>query len=280
MGYIYKITNRINGKVYVGQTSLPSVQDRFDMHIKKAKQRVNRYLYDAMNHYGFDNFSVEELEHCDRDELDSREIFWISHYRSDDKNFGYNMTSGGGGGNTWARNPHKEVTSEKLRLANTGKKRSVEFSKRLSELKRGNYYIDIDTDRLVEAIRAGKTIDEICNLFGISYSTLMYRCKNELGGKIRDYRTNQFKNPPKQYTEDTRRRLSEIRRERWTGDNNPNFKEVDREILYNMIVDNKSVDDMVGYFNISKPTLYTKIEQYFGTNLRTLRKEIESNVDQ
>ena len=280
MGHIYKITNQINGKVYIGQTNLPSVQDRFDAHVKKANRHVNRYLYDAMNHYGIDNFSIEEIEHCDKDKLDEREIFWISHYQSNNKDFGYNMTEGGGGGNTWTNNPHKKETGDKIRAAHIGKKRSAETLQRMSEARKGKYYIDIDIKRLIELIESGKTIDDICDEFGISYSTLMYRFRNLLGKRIRDFRTDKFENKSKTYTEDTRKHLSEIRRERWIGDNNPNYKNVDPEILYNMIEDERSTEEMTEYFNVSKPTLYAKIEQYFGKTLRKMRKELKKNADQ
>lgn len=279
MGYIYKITNRINGKVYIGQTNLPSIQDRFDSHVKKANCHVNRYLYDAMNHYGVDNFSIEEIEHCEKDELDEREIFWIAHYQSNDKNFGYNMTSGGGGGDTWTSNPHKKDTSEKIRSANLGKKRSKEFSKHMSETRKGKYYVDIDIERLIELIKAGKSINEICETLGVSYSTLMYRCRNTLDKRLRDYRPKNFERQPLQYTEEARKHLSEVRRERWLGDGNPNYKNVDSEILYTMIADDKSADDIAKYFNISKHTLYTKVKQYFGMHMKKLRKEIKQDVD-
>ena len=58
MGYIYKITNTINNKIYIGQTS-KTIEERFKAHISKAKQHINRYLYDAMNHYGYENFIIE-----------------------------------------------------------------------------------------------------------------------------------------------------------------------------------------------------------------------------
>ena len=92
MGYIYKIINQINGKVYIGQTNLPTIQGRFNEHIKKMKAHVNRYLYDAMNCYGIDNFTIEEVEQCDKENLDEKEIYWIAYYKSDNRNFGYNMT--------------------------------------------------------------------------------------------------------------------------------------------------------------------------------------------
>ena len=100
MGYIYKITNIVNNKLYIGQTR-KTIEERFQMHIKKAKQHTNRYLYDAMNKYGYDNFIPSEIEECDDSLLDEREIYWIAYYNTTNKQYGYNMTIGGGGGDTW-----------------------------------------------------------------------------------------------------------------------------------------------------------------------------------
>ena len=58
MGYIYKITNLINNKLYIGQTK-KTIEERFKAHIKVARQHKNRYLYDAMNKYGYENFKIE-----------------------------------------------------------------------------------------------------------------------------------------------------------------------------------------------------------------------------
>ena len=52
MGFIYKITNEINNKIYIGQTK-KTIEERFAAHIQKAKNHTNRYLYDAMNYYGY-----------------------------------------------------------------------------------------------------------------------------------------------------------------------------------------------------------------------------------
>lgn len=279
MGYIYKITNRINGKVYIGQTSLPSVQDRFDAHVKKANCHANRYLYDAMNHYGIENFSVEEIEHCDKDDLDNREIFWISHYQSDNKDFGYNMTAGGGGGNTWLNGPNRESILAKIRAANTGKKRSKEFSRHMSEVRKGKYFINIDDEQLLESIREGKTLDELCEIYHVSYRTLLNRCRAAFGSRIRDFRNENFNRRPYHYNEDTYDRLCEIRRKNFSGGKNPNYKNVDPKILYTMIADDKSADDIAKYFGISKPTLYSKVKQYFGMHMKQLRKEIEQDAD-
>lgn len=55
------------------------------MHIKKAKQHANRYLYDAMNKYGYDNFIPSEIEECDDSLLDEREMYWIAYYNTTNK---------------------------------------------------------------------------------------------------------------------------------------------------------------------------------------------------
>ena len=96
MSYIYKITNNINGKLYVGKTN-NIIENRFQEHIRDSrKQREeNRPLYNAMNKYGIENFSIEKIEECDYSLVDEREKYWIEYYGSF-KN-GYNATKGGDG---------------------------------------------------------------------------------------------------------------------------------------------------------------------------------------
>jgi hypothetical protein len=53
-------------------------------------------LYRAFSKYGIDNFSIEEIEQCDSDKIDEREIYWIDYFNSYRK--GYNCTAGGEGG--------------------------------------------------------------------------------------------------------------------------------------------------------------------------------------
>lgn len=94
MGFIYLITNTINGKQYVGQTSL-TIQDRWSRHLGcvKRKEHADLPLYRAINKYGEQNFKIEQLEECDNVLLNEREIWWISKY--DTYNNGYNATVGG-----------------------------------------------------------------------------------------------------------------------------------------------------------------------------------------
>lgn len=96
MPYIYKITNQINKKVYIGKT-LETIETRWKKHIKDSKREryEKRPLYAAFNKYGIDNFIIEEVEECSVEILNEREIYWIEYYRSF-KN-GYNATIGGDG---------------------------------------------------------------------------------------------------------------------------------------------------------------------------------------
>lgn len=97
---IYKITNDINGKVYIGKTSL-SIDKRFKQHVLDSnKNRCNkRPLYDAMNKYGVENFHIEVIEENISDEdINDKEIYYIRKYNSYigfNNTNGYNATLGG-----------------------------------------------------------------------------------------------------------------------------------------------------------------------------------------
>lgn len=99
--FIYKITNIITKKVYIGYDSSSS-DKRWRNHKKDyTKEKFSsKLLYRAMLKYGIDNFEYLRIEDGieELDTLKEREIFWISHYDSNNELFGYNMTRGGDGG--------------------------------------------------------------------------------------------------------------------------------------------------------------------------------------
>ena len=138
MGYIYKITNTINNKVYIGQTS-KTIEERFAAHVRCASSKVNRYLYDAMNHYGYDKFSIEQIEVCEDHLLDDREIYWIAYYQSTNPDYGYNMTEGGGGGDTFTGRTEeaKQQFREAVSKRQLGTKRSKETIEKQSKALKG-----------------------------------------------------------------------------------------------------------------------------------------------
>ena len=92
---IYKITNQVNGKVYIGQSV--NIKKRWTDHIYYAKHEKNKTsrLYLAIRKHGLDNFKFEVLEECSQELLDEREIYWITYFDSTDKTKGYNFYRGG-----------------------------------------------------------------------------------------------------------------------------------------------------------------------------------------
>lgn len=96
MGYIYKITNKINNKSYIGKTE-KLIELPFKEHIRDSQKQYNqnRPLYRAFNKYGIDNFIIEELGEYLSEELSKWEIYWIGYY--DTYKNGYNATLGGEG---------------------------------------------------------------------------------------------------------------------------------------------------------------------------------------
>lgn len=76
-GYIYKITNTINNKVYIGQTTR-TVEARFQEHLHSCtqKSKATLHLYSAMNLYGKENFKVEMIEEAtSQEDLNEKEIY-------------------------------------------------------------------------------------------------------------------------------------------------------------------------------------------------------------
>lgn len=94
MGYIYKITNKINGKVYIGLTTT-SIEQRWRGHINESK-KCDRHLYASMRKYGIENFVIDKIDETDNfKKLGELERYYILLNKSTDANFGYNNTFGG-----------------------------------------------------------------------------------------------------------------------------------------------------------------------------------------
>lgn len=94
---IYKVTNTINGKVYIGQTKF-TLEERRIRHWNDANKLNRRTVkfHNALLKYGLDNFKWETIQYCqNQDELDYFEKYYIQKYKSTDPNIGYNLKLGG-----------------------------------------------------------------------------------------------------------------------------------------------------------------------------------------
>lgn len=94
---IYRITNLVNNKVYIGQSIdlWTRINEGYLQKLPKDKCH-NRYLQRAWNKYGKDNFRFEVVEYVDIHNLDDRETYWISKHKACNNKFGYNMQPIGG----------------------------------------------------------------------------------------------------------------------------------------------------------------------------------------
>lgn len=99
---IYKITNQVNGKVYIGQSVC--IERRWNEHKARAfnlnNKDYDKPFYRSIRKYGVGNFNLEVLEECKQEELNEKEMYWIKYYDATNKKRGYNIKLGGDGAGT------------------------------------------------------------------------------------------------------------------------------------------------------------------------------------
>ena len=129
-GVIYVIRNKINNKLYIGQT-VNNFHRRYGSNL--LKNTHNQHLKNSIQKYGIENFEIDEEFDIaySKEELDKLECLYIDIY--DSINNGYNNQTGGSNGK------HTEETKQKISEANKGKKRSEETKKKISESLKGKY---------------------------------------------------------------------------------------------------------------------------------------------
>jgi group I intron endonuclease len=141
---IYKITNTINNKVYIGQT-IVKLSDRISGHYADSKRdrktKCKTKISKAISKYGFENFHFEIIDKASsQEELNEMEEKYIKMYNSNIDEYGYNLLSGG-----HQNGKHSEETKAKISAwlkANPinhwlGKKQSAESSRKKSEAMKG-----------------------------------------------------------------------------------------------------------------------------------------------
>jgi len=155
---IYKCTNNVNGKVYIGYTR-KSLEKRITEHKSNSKKGSQYLLHKAIQKYGMNAFDWEIIfESKDKNYvLQEMEFYFIKEYNSYfETNCGYNMTYGGQGGMT--DRTHTEETKNKLKFARNkrqiepmlGKTHSDESKNKMSLARQNN------PDRFIQASIAGK----------------------------------------------------------------------------------------------------------------------------
>lgn len=112
MHYLYRITNILSGKVYIGQSSDDKYRWRQHLYFAKNPERTGRYIHRAMAKHGSENFMFEVIVTCRTPEdANIIEDVLIRQFDSRNKEHGYNLNAGGFNGE------HSEETKEKIRQA-------------------------------------------------------------------------------------------------------------------------------------------------------------------
>lgn len=122
---IYKITNLINKKVYIGK----------DKNNNKKYLGSGIYLKRSIKKYGRNNFKKEILEYCYNDiKINNREKYWIKFYKSNNNKYGYNLTDGGDGGYTSRFSKNRKNNIKKMHKGAEKYRKSEKFKKISKEL--------------------------------------------------------------------------------------------------------------------------------------------------
>lgn len=174
-GVIYKITNKVNGKVYIGQTTQAGgFKERYKGNLLNT---TNEHLKRSIEKYGLENFSVIEVYDVafSRDELNINEITHIRLCKSYKSEYGYNKTFGGEGAT------FTEEIREKISNSLRGRKLSEEHIKNMSRSLKGKQYKHTEETRkkFSEARKGKRTGGDnpiaravLCVNTGIKFNTL------------------------------------------------------------------------------------------------------------
>lgn len=178
MGYIYKITNEINKKIYIGQSKNP-IKYRWQHHQWKAKhpekQETDYPLYRSMRKYGLENFSIALIEEIEDSLLNEREKHWIMKFDCIAPK-GYNCCEGGAGASKFNHeeilqyflNEGKENASETARKFNCSLVTVLKILDTNNLSGRGKfqpvYQIDIHTGKILNQFNSLVEAREFCKI--------------------------------------------------------------------------------------------------------------------
>lgn len=190
-GIIYKAINKVNGKIYIGQT-IQSLNRRIQKHIRRSLgKKDNLYFHSAIRKYNKENFIWEIIAECNSlEELNKVEIDMIEKYNTFEN--GYNLTAGGNG---IAKFNHTKEAKKKMSESKKGEK-NPNYNKPPTE----------ETKKKMSKAHEGSILSE--------------ETKKKIGESLKGNCNMRGKHP----TEETKKKMSKARMGKYVGSKNPTAK--------------------------------------------------------
>lgn len=191
---IYKITNLVNNKIYIGQAV-----NLFQRWCSHKGCYDDCYIHRAIKKYGWTNFKFEVLEICEKDKLIEKEQFYLDFYKSYNRNIGYNIRKFA---DTKFGYNHSQETKDKISKAKKCRKASLEERMKRSEFSKlrpvsekflkmaviSKYKPVLQIDLEENFIKEWSSVKEISMKLSINYGKLSSHCRNSSKKPINGFR--------------------------------------------------------------------------------------------
>lgn len=149
---IYKITNKVNGKVYVGKTT--NFRKRRNCYVsdfnKQKIDKINQRFLNSMNKYGIENFNFEIIEECEKEETAERELFWIEKLETTNPEIGYNLRIDSSTGMITHQSTRDKISRRVKKEFEQGIRSPEKTSKFFTEFWKNKENVDRMIDSLIE----------------------------------------------------------------------------------------------------------------------------------
>lgn len=255
---IYKITNLLNNKVYVGQTT-KALDERWKQHKRNIREGRKYHLYNAIRKYGIDNFKVEVIDKAESFiDLSLKEIFWIQFYNTTNRKFGYNDTFGGEGGIPTKETRLKISKSRKgiSPKEGTGKKISIALKDYWKNHIKEGPSLEI-RNQIAETLKRKGCKPPLHKMTGKNHPMFGKHHSDESKKLMSLGQTG-----IKRHSEEEKQKRSV----QWLKEGNPNYVVIDEDKFITLIKQGLYIKDLAKALKISKPTVFHKLKEFFGVS--------------